>query len=96
MIKETDTCEEIDLSKWRQLRDDIFEKYKDEEGYYFSSTGSYWEMRKLNGVMNYLKQENEKMLGFNPVNQMRILKNKEKYNEKNASEILDFIFKGDK
>lgn len=57
---------------------------------------SYWEMRKINGVMNYLEDENNKMLGFNPVNQMRILKNKEKYNEKNANDILDFIFKSDK
>lgn len=54
MIKETDTCEEIDLSKWRQLRDEIFEKYKDEEGYYFSSTGSYRSLEKKYFIVDYI------------------------------------------
>ena len=46
MINETEVCEEINISKWKKLRNQVFEKYKDEEGYYFSGTGCYRSLEK--------------------------------------------------
>ena len=50
MIKETDTCEEIDLSKWRQLRDEIFEKY------------NVFSPAMIDGIINKLQSYNDKIL----------------------------------
>ncbi|MBM6820707.1 tetratricopeptide repeat protein, partial [Clostridium saudiense] len=38
---------ELDVEYWRNLRDKVFEKFKDEEGYYFSATKEYRSLSRL-------------------------------------------------
>lgn len=54
MIKEKQICEEIDISKWKHLRERAFEKYKGEDGYYASSTGCYRGLNKKYFTVSYI------------------------------------------
>lgn len=54
MIKEKQICEEIDITKWERLREQAFEKYKDEDGYCVSSTGCYRNSDKKYFTVNYI------------------------------------------
>ena len=45
---------EIDPVYWRKLRDMIFEKYKDKDGYYVSATGNYKDKRRINFHIDHI------------------------------------------
>lgn len=45
---------EIDPVYWRKLKNMIFEKYKDENGYYVSATGDYKDRRKINFEIDHI------------------------------------------
>lgn len=38
---------ELNINYWRELRDKVFEKYKDEDGYYFSATNEYRSVSRV-------------------------------------------------
>jgi len=38
---------ELDIDYWRALRDKVFEKYKGEDGYYYSATKEYRSLSRV-------------------------------------------------